>query len=68
MTVQQAEPGRALRECDECHGIDDLGHHQVAVPGEDGGMVVTSRHFGCCAASGCPDGTCDVILRGASGV
>jgi hypothetical protein len=55
-----------MRECDECHGVDDLGHHQVVVPGEDGSMVVASRHFSCCAPMGCPDGSCDVILRGAS--
>jgi hypothetical protein len=66
MSVQPAEPVRALRECDECHQVDDLGHHQVAVPGGDGSIVVTGRHFACCAAAGCPDGTCDVILRGAS--
>lgn len=68
MTVEQPEPARALRECDECRKVDDLGHHQVAVSGEDGGIVVTSRHFRCCHAAGCPDGTCDVILRETPGV
>lgn len=68
MSVQHPEtaPARVMRECDECHGVDDLGHHQVVVPGEDGSMVVASRHFSCCAPMGCPDGSCDVILRGAS--
>lgn len=46
------------RECSECHAIDDLPHHQVVVPA-DGGMAVESRHFACCAARGCPDGSCD---------
>jgi hypothetical protein len=65
----QPEAARNLRECDECREVDDLGHHQVAVPGEDGAIVVMSRHFRCCAASGsCPDGSCDVILRSAPGV
>jgi hypothetical protein len=62
----QPESVRALRECDECKTVDDLGHHQVVVPGGDGSMTVVSRHFRCCAANGCPDGSCDVILRGAS--
>lgn len=60
----------ALRECDDCHEVDELGHHQVVVPGDDGGMVVESRHFACCMAAGCPDGSCNQILsqQGASGV
>jgi hypothetical protein len=64
MTMPQAQPQpqRAQRECDECHEVDDLGHHQVVVP-EDGGLVVHSRHFKCCASLGCPDGSCDEILR-----
>lgn len=66
MSVQQPEPARALRECDECHEVDDLGHHQVVVPGDDGSMVVSSRHFKCCAEAGCPDGSCHAILTGAS--
>ena len=64
MTVQ---PGtaqqRAQRECEACHQVDDLPHHQVAVPG-DGGLVVESRHFACCARAGCPDGSCNQILNG----
>lgn len=64
MTVQPAEPGRAMRECDECHAVDDLGHHQVVVQ-EDGGLAMHSRHFACCARAGCPDGSCHQILTGA---
>jgi hypothetical protein len=68
MTQQQPEAARAQRECDACHVTDDLGHHQVAVPGEDGNLVVESRHFKCCAENGCPDQSCDQILTGAPGV
>ncbi len=64
MTVQQPEQPRAQRECDECHVTDDLGHHQVVVPGEEG-LVMLSRHFACCSAQGGPDGTCDQIVTGA---
>ena len=59
--------GRTLRECDQCHAVDDKGHHQVAVPGA-GGLVVVSRHFECCAANGCPDGSCAEILSRSPGV
>jgi hypothetical protein len=62
MTVQ---PERAQRECDDCHQVDDLPHHQVVVP-EDGGLKMYSRHMACCAARGCPDGTCLQILNRSS--
>jgi hypothetical protein len=68
MTEQRPEPARALRECDACHVTDDLGHHQVAVPDENGQLAVESRHFRCCAAAGCPDQSCNAILTGAPGV
>lgn len=58
---EQPEPPRTLRECDECHQVDDLGHHQVAVPDESGQMTVVGRHFRCCARAGCPDGSCNAI-------
>jgi hypothetical protein len=64
MSVQPG-PARALRECDECHQVDDLGHHQVVVPDASGSLAVSSRHFRCCAGSGCPDGSCNAILTGA---
>lgn len=66
MSVQQPEPARALRECDGCHQVDDLGHHQVVVAAADGSLEVASRHFACCARDGCPDGSCNAILTGAS--
>ena len=65
MTVQTGGEPRALRECDEYHVTDDLGHHQVVEP-EEGGMVMHSYHFACCNARGCPDGTCTQILTGAN--
>lgn len=64
MTVQPEAQPRAQRECDECHVTDDLGHHQVVVPG-DNGLEMLSLHFACCARRGCPDGSCDQILTGA---
>lgn len=64
----QPEPARVLRECDECHQVDDLGHHQVVVPDASGALAVASRHFACCAQTGCPDGSCNAILTGAPGV
>lgn len=55
---------RVQRECDDCHQVDDLPHHQVVVP-EDGGLTVVSRHMKCCVRRGCPDGSCYTILTGA---
>lgn len=66
MPAGTAQPGRALRECDHCHQVDDLGHHQVVVPG-DGGLQVVSGHFACCARNGCPDGSCNTIVNGSPG-
>lgn len=55
-------PERAVRECDECHQEDDLGHHQVVINYD--GLVVISRHFACCLRAGCPDGSCrQIVLR-----
>jgi hypothetical protein len=68
MTVQPGTaPQRVQRECDACHLVDDLPHHQVVVPGPDG-LVVESRHFACCQRTGCPDGSCNQILNGSPGV
>jgi hypothetical protein len=68
MTVQPAEQQRAMRECDGCHVVDDLGHHQVVRPTDDG-LVVESLHFACCAKAGCPDGSCtQIVNRSAPGV
>lgn len=58
---------RALRECDECHVVDDLGHHQVVVQ-DQSGLVMRSRHFACCVQRGCPDGSCEQIVNRSTGV
>lgn len=58
---------RAQRECDECHVVDDLGHHQVVTQDEDG-LRMVSRHFACCADSGCPDGSCAAQTGATPGV
>lgn len=65
MTVQPEARPRAQRECDECGVTDDLPHHQVVEPADDGGLEMRSRHFACCDRRGCPDGTCTQILTGA---
>lgn len=67
MTVQETEQPRAQRMCDECHVVDDQGHHQVVVP-EEAGMVMYSRHFACCLARGCPDGSCAQMVTRSPGV
>lgn len=67
VTAETGQPTRALRECDHCHAVDTLGHHQVVVP-EETGLHVYSRHFACCAANGCPDGSCATILNGSPSV
>jgi hypothetical protein len=56
-------PARVERECDECHVVDDKGHHQIVVP-TDQGLEMIGRHFECCARKGCPDGSCLTILNG----
>jgi hypothetical protein len=56
---------RVERRCDGCGQVDDQPHHQVVVP-RDGGLVMISQHFACCAGSdeGCPDGSCAQSLNG----
>lgn len=45
---------RVSRDCDVCHQVDDHPRHSTY----EGAM----RHMDCCAAAGCPDGSCDSIL------
>jgi hypothetical protein len=57
---------RAESACDSCGAIDSEPRHHIAYPdpgSAEGGMAVISRHFACCAADGCPDGSCDKILK-----
>lgn len=49
---------RPVRGCDIC-GIEDTDPRHVH--GLDDGGTQT-RHMDCCAATGCPDGTCDHIV------
>jgi hypothetical protein len=64
MSVQAGTEQRVQRECDWCHEVNDKPHHQVVVPGDDGGLVVVSREMQCCADNGCPDGSCAQNLNG----
>jgi hypothetical protein len=59
------EPQRVPSACDECGETDDLPRHHVMIADPQAppdGLRVVSRHFRCCAARGCPDGSCDTIL------
>ncbi len=46
---------RPRRFCDVCTNADDHPRHGHVLP--DG--TLQTRHFDCCRAAGCPDGTCD---------
>lgn len=56
--------GRPQRLCEECGQIDDHPRHMVASPDGTGEQI---KHLDCCAAAGCPDGTCPDLLDGADG-
>jgi hypothetical protein len=56
--------GRPIRLCDVCGGMDDHPRHMVASPD---GADEQIRHLDCCAAAGCPDGTCDALLENYTG-
>lgn len=51
------ETGRISGQCGECAGEDDHPRHHVFAQGR-----WTSRHMDCCAAAGCPDGSCGQIM------
>lgn len=46
--------------CDGCGQIDQHPRHHHA--GDDG--TYTRKHFDCCHAAGCPDGSCGHFLGG----
>lgn len=48
---------RVERFCDACGQVDDHPHAIHCMP--DG--VIRDRHIDCCAAAGCPEGTCDQV-------
>lgn len=53
-----------MRSCDVCGRTDDGPMHTTAVL--NGSFPETTRHFACCAATGCPDGSCDKIMAEAA--
>jgi hypothetical protein len=54
-------PERAQRGCDEC-GITDADPRHTTAVMTNGGLTEKTRHMDCCAAAGCPDGSCPDIL------
>ena len=51
---------RSERPCTACGQVDDHPRHTD-------GFGDQMRHLDCCAAAGCPDGSCDSILAKAGG-
>jgi hypothetical protein len=47
-----------LRSCDACWQSDEHPHHVHGLPNGS----TQSRHMDCCAAAGCPDGSCLEVL------
>lgn len=48
-------------QCDECGVTDLLPKHHVVITdpaAPPDALCAVSRHFYCCAGSGCPDGSC----------
>jgi hypothetical protein len=65
-------PGFAVRDpehridqpCHECQTFDKHPRHNITfVDPDTGAMQEVLRHMDCCAAAGCPDGSCDKILE-----
>jgi hypothetical protein len=54
---------RPIRFCPLCKQADDHPRH---VRGDEDENL--ARHMDCCAAAGCPDGTCVVITADSGGV
>lgn len=54
--------GRPLTFCTACKKVDDHPKHQVFGTIDD-----VAPHITCCAARGCPDGSCDIVSRNAKG-
>lgn len=47
-----------MRFCPVCSQVDDHPRHQIA-----GTVDNVAPHMDCCAQVGCPDGSCDVLVR-----
>jgi len=56
---------RPIRPCDLCGLEDDHPRHMVATPDGEGEQI---RHLDCCAAAGCPSGTCADQVAGTEGL
>ncbi len=50
--------GRPVRFCPLCQQADDHPRHEIA-----GTVNNVAPHMDCCAAFGCPDGSCPVLTR-----
>lgn len=53
------------RTCTSCGVTDDGPRHLMWDPAKD--PAWTEKHMECCAAEGCPDGSCDKALAAAGG-
>lgn len=48
-----------VRFCPLCQQADDHPRHVIAQAGDNS----VARHLDCCRDAGCPDGSCDIVLR-----
>lgn len=53
-------PERPIRFCPVCRKADDHPRHDFHLTDP-----AVAPHMACCRDSGCPDGSCDVLLKGA---
>lgn len=60
----KTDPGVASRALEENAGDAEKVHAVIAALNDTAGIY---KHFDCCAADGCPSGTCDEQLAGAEG-
>lgn len=51
-------PAPPVRFCPVCRVADDHPRHDIARTDPN-----VAPHMDCCAASGCPDGSCDIVIR-----
>ncbi len=56
MTTPTKDPRR--RFCPVCEQMDDHPRHQIV-----GTVNKIAPHMDCCASVGCPDGSCDIVIR-----
>lgn len=63
-SAKKGNAPRPIRFCPLCKIADDHPRHAV----DDGGDPNVSPHMDCCRDAGCPDGTCDILTKGAEGL